>query len=138
MIDYATYNKIHAGESKKTTQRSRDDEIGPEAMSRDEPPQDKGFLLCLPKTIPGFNMTKKEWSLFHLILTKSILMFDIASLDVSRISDVKWNKAAFDSLVIERETKELISALVTNQISSEKSTDLMNGKGNGLFILLHG
>jgi hypothetical protein len=69
---------------------------------------------------------------------RNMLTFNLASLDVSRISDVKWNKAAFDSLVIDKETKELISALVTNQIDSEKSTDLMNGKGNGLFILLHG
>jgi hypothetical protein len=70
--------------------------------------------------------------------SRNILTINIASLDVSRISDVKWNKAAFDSLVVDKETKELISALVTNQIDSEKSTDLMNGKGNGLFILLHG
>ena len=66
-----------------------------------------------------------------------MLTFHLASLDVSRISDVKWNNAAFDSLVVDKETKELISALVTNQIDSEKSTNLMNGKGNGL-ILLHG
>jgi hypothetical protein len=61
-----------------------------------------------------------------------------ANLDVSRITQVKWNIEAFESLVVDRETKELISALVTNQISAEKSTDLMSGKGNGLFILLHG
>jgi len=36
------------------------------------------------------------------------------------------------------ETKELITALVTNQIAVERGTDLMSGKGNGLFILLHG
>ncbi len=49
-----------------------------------------------------------------------------------------WNTGAFDSLVIDKETKELVSALVTNQIDVEKSTDLMSGKGNGLLILLHG
>jgi hypothetical protein len=51
---------------------------------------------------------------------------------------VKWNTKAFESLVVDGETKELISALVTNQIDAEKGTDLMSGKGNGLFILLHG
>jgi hypothetical protein len=51
---------------------------------------------------------------------------------------VQWNTAAFNSLVVDKETKELISALVINQIDAEKSTDLMSGKGNGLFILLHG
>jgi len=51
---------------------------------------------------------------------------------------MKWNEEAFKSLVVDKETKELISALVTNQIDAEKGTDLMSGKGNGLFILLHG
>jgi hypothetical protein len=60
------------------------------------------------------------------------------SLEVSSINPVIWNTAAFDTLVVDPETKELVSALVTNQIDIEKSTDLMSGKGNGLFILLHG
>jgi hypothetical protein len=72
MIDYATYKKIHAADSKKITQRPRDDDLKPEVMSRDKPPQDDGFLLCLPKTIPGFNMNKKEWSSFSLILILEI------------------------------------------------------------------
>lgn len=36
------------------------------------------------------------------------------------------------------DTKELVKALVTNQLAGEKATDLMAGKGNGLVILLHG
>jgi AAA+ superfamily predicted ATPase len=40
--------------------------------------------------------------------------------------------------VVDDETKTLVSALVTNQIDPDKNTDLMSGKGNGLFILLHG
>ena len=40
-------------------------------------------------------------------------------------------------LIIEKQKKELIRALVTNQIAAEEDTDLMSGKGNGLFILLH-
>jgi AAA+ superfamily predicted ATPase len=40
--------------------------------------------------------------------------------------------------VVDEETKTLVSALVTNQIDPDKTTDLMSGKGNGLFILLHG
>lgn len=57
---------------------------------------------------------------------------------MARIKDVIWNTKAFESLVVDKETKELVIALVTNQIDIEKSTDLMRGKGNGLFILLHG
>jgi len=51
---------------------------------------------------------------------------------------VAWNVKAFESLVVEGEIKELIEALVINQLVAEKSTDLIAGKGNGLIILLHG
>jgi hypothetical protein len=51
---------------------------------------------------------------------------------------VVWNTEAFDSLVVDTDTKELVQALVTNQLEKEKGTDLMEGKGNGLVILLHG
>jgi hypothetical protein len=51
---------------------------------------------------------------------------------------VRWNKEAFESLVVDPPVKELITALVTNQLASEKATDLMEGKGTGLIILLHG
>jgi hypothetical protein len=44
---------------------------------------------------------------------------------------------AFDSLVID-DTKESVKALVTNQLAKEKGTDVLNGKGKGLAILLHG
>jgi len=45
---------------------------------------------------------------------------------------------AFDSLVVDDDTKEMVKALVTNQLTDEKTTDLIAGKGNGLVILLHG
>ena len=57
---------------------------------------------------------------------------------VDRISDVSWNKKAFESLVVNERTKELVQALITNQLTAEKSTDMIGGKGNGLTILLHG
>ena len=60
------------------------------------------------------------------------------SLKVDYISDVVWNKKAFESLVIDDDTKECVQALVTNQLATERSTDLIDGKGNGLVILLHG
>lgn len=59
-------------------------------------------------------------------------------LEVDLISDVKWNTKSFDNLVIDAKAKELIQALVSHQIESEKGTDLIHRKGNGLIILLHG
>ncbi len=59
-------------------------------------------------------------------------------LDVDRIADIEWNKQNFGSLVVNTKTKELVKALVANRLTAEKSTDLIQGKGNGLTILLHG
>lgn len=60
------------------------------------------------------------------------------TLSVDSIRDVKWNERAFNNLVADGDTKEMILALVTNQLASEKGTDLIENKGNGLILLLHG
>lgn len=54
------------------------------------------------------------------------------------IRDVIWNKESFKHLVIDNEIKELVQAVITNQIAKEQSTDIMKSKGNGLVMLLHG
>ncbi|KAJ5019591.1 ATPase family AAA domain-containing protein 3 [Colletotrichum sp. SAR 10_99] len=97
-------------------------DIGPEIKLDDSWEPDDTFFMCLPTQIPGFNMQKKEW----------------VNLDVEFINDVKWNDQAFEHLVIDMETKELVKAVVTTQLRAEENTDLIRGKGNGLFILLHG
>jgi hypothetical protein len=122
MVDITTYKQMHPPDPSKAPVIPNMNDLGPGVMDSDIPPTQDEFILCLPTTIPGFNMQKKEW----------------ANLDVSCITPVIWNTKAFDSLVVDKVTKELVSALVTNQIDAEKSTDLMAGKGNGLFILLHG
>lgn len=79
MIDIATYKLMHPADRvggefpKDLPRRVNRDDLGPEVMSQDEPPADDNFLLCLPKTIPGFNMTKKEWSKTSLLLKLNIL-----------------------------------------------------------------
>ena len=118
MIDPATYRKLH---SKDTSERRLRDDLGPEVMSAKEPPPDP-FLMLLPRTINGFNMQNKKWE----------------ELQVARISEVSWNKEAFESLVVEPTTKTLIKALVMQQLEREKGTDLIAGKGQGLIVLLHG
>lgn len=62
----------------------------------------------------------------------------IVDLDIDSLADVEWNKKSFDNLVIDAKAKEMIQALVSHQIESEKGTDLIRRKGNGLIILLHG
>lgn len=118
MVDMNTYNEFHS----EKKQHANANVLGEDTMKQALPPQEDSFLLCIPNTLPGFHMQKKTWKLLY----------------VNRISPVKWNTDAFEKLVVEKQQKELIRALVTNQISAEEGTDLMGGKGNGLFILLHG
>lgn len=62
--------------------------------------------------------------------------FDLVA---DRISDVTWNEDAFNEVVmVDPKAKDLIQALVSSQLASEARTDLVEGKGNGLILLLHG
>lgn len=116
MIDLQTYRSLHR-ENSTTLQ----DELGPDAMNSDDPP-DHQFELLLPLSIKGFHLRRKKW-------------FDLSA---DCIFNVKWNEEAFQSLVIDHKARDLITALVTNHIAAEKGTDLIMGKGNGLILLLHG
>ncbi len=84
----------------------------------------------------------------YALLTKPLGM-----LSVEHIRDIKWNDDVFDHrLVLEEDKKQLIKALITVHIgknnttgidstegkSSFIKTDFMEGKGEGLIILLHG
>ncbi|TVY31516.1 ATPase family AAA domain-containing protein, partial [Lachnellula subtilissima] len=124
MIDLMTYRELH----KKQLERQKGnvsedfkDDLGSEMMQRKDPP-DGNFIYLLPVSIKGFNLQRKRW----------------VDLRVDRMDDVVWNKKAFQSLVLANKTKDLIQALISKQLDSEKSTDLIHGKGNGLILLLHG
>lgn len=62
----------------------------------------------------------------------------LVNLEVGRITEVEWNMHAFERLVLDKNTKELLDAVVTNHLAAEKANDLVTGKGCGLTILLHG
>ncbi|KAI1357271.1 hypothetical protein F5Y08DRAFT_190022 [Xylaria arbuscula] len=125
MIDLKMYHELHKPETNQklyvNQPKTDTDDLGPEAMETDELPDDK-FVYLLPPIIKGYNLKKKKW----------------LDLQVDRISEVIWNKEAFENLVLDRKTKRLIQALVSNQLESDKATDLISGKGNGLILLLHG
>jgi AAA+ superfamily predicted ATPase len=59
-------------------------------------------------------------------------------LQVEFISQITWNTLAFDRLVLQADAKELIQALVDVHMSTTRSADMLEVKGNGLLILLHG
>lgn len=123
MIDLSTYQVLHKNDILRFSPlRGTIGEILPkEAMESNNPP-DKDFVFLLPPKIKGFNLRTNK-------------RFDLVA---DRISDVKWNKDAFSKVAINRKDKDLIRALVSNQLDSEKNTDLIKGKGSGLNLLLHG
>ncbi|KAI2780238.1 hypothetical protein F4815DRAFT_470573 [Daldinia loculata] len=127
MIDMMVYRELHKPDKKRDVPRwtSSDypgtDDLSHEAVNRDDPPSDD-FLYVLPSIIKGFNLKKKKW----------------LDLKVDNLGEVVWNETAFERLVLEEKTKKLILALVSDQIESKRSTDLISGKGNGLIMLLHG
>ncbi|KEF52040.1 uncharacterized protein A1O9_12030 [Exophiala aquamarina CBS 119918] len=120
MVDMKTYQTIHASNIALKSAMS-EFKMTEEEMETNEPP-DEQFKYVVPLTMKGFNLRRKKW----------------LDLKVDQISDVQWNKTAFKSLVVESRTKDLIQALVSKQLSIERSTDLIEDKGNGLLLLLHG
>ncbi|EEY20812.1 conserved hypothetical protein [Verticillium alfalfae VaMs.102] len=69
---------------------------------------------------------------------KSRSYYYVMNLNVENFFPVNWNKKAFERLVLDPKTKEMIYALVDVQSSAEKMDDIIKGKGNGLIVLLHG
>jgi hypothetical protein len=60
---------------------------------------------------------------------------------VEKIQEVQWSLDTFDRrLVLKAPKKELIKALVTVHTagSTLQKSDIIEGKGNGLILLLHG
>lgn len=74
---------------------------------------------CLP-FLYGFSMTAKRWG----------------RIVVNGLSAIAWREDAFEKLVMEEEQKELIHSLV--KFHGVGFNDLIDGKGGGCILLLHG
>ncbi|KAI8717521.1 AAA domain-containing protein [Fusarium sp. LHS14.1] len=84
---------------------------------------DEEYLIASPVFL-GFSFSEKHW----------------LELSVSGIGEIKWNDKAWDSLVLEPQTKDLIKALVKSRKYHAANTidDVIQGKGKGLVTVLHG
>ncbi|KAI1074171.1 P-loop containing nucleoside triphosphate hydrolase protein [Whalleya microplaca] len=122
MIDYATYKRLHPDSKMPLVGRTTETKYVSQAvMDRDEPPAAPERYI-FPNNIIGYNLRAKKW----------------VDLEVDLIQEVAWNKKAFENLVVDEETKDLVKALVMDQLEAERGTDLIRNKGNGLIMLLHG
>ncbi|KAL5450209.1 hypothetical protein PMIN05_000936 [Paraphaeosphaeria minitans] len=120
MVDFHTFKKLHP-ENRHTAITNAVETLSEAEMEGSEPPEEAFYYLLPPQT-KGFHLRTKKWQ----------------DLNMDQISPVVWLNRTFDSLVLNRKTKELIAALASKQISAAKATDVVAGKGNGLVLLLHG
>uniref|UniRef100_A0A0B7K9C2 AAA+ ATPase domain-containing protein n=1 Tax=Bionectria ochroleuca TaxID=29856 RepID=A0A0B7K9C2_BIOOC len=84
---------------------------------------DEEYLIASPLVL-GFSFAEKQW-----------LEFSVAD-----VRDIQWNDQAWESLVLDPETKDLIRALVESRKfnAATKIDDVIQGKGKGLVTVLHG
>ncbi|KAH6660843.1 hypothetical protein BKA67DRAFT_510002 [Truncatella angustata] len=81
----------------------------------------------------------------YLIASPVVLGFAFAEklwleLSVSGVKEISWNDSAYDSLVLEPKTKDIVRALVESHKyhAAESIDDVIQGKGKGLVFVLHG
>ncbi|KAH9995334.1 hypothetical protein F4779DRAFT_623208 [Xylariaceae sp. FL0662B] len=91
------------------------------------------------KTVPVF--TDEE----YLIASPVVLGFAFAEklwleFTVSGVKEISWNENAYDSLVLQANTKDIVKALVESHKyhPAESIDDVIQGKGKGLVAVLHG
>ncbi|KAJ6520231.1 AAA family ATPase [Mycena sanguinolenta] len=141
MIDGKSYNRICANfsweapdeEADSALHYSLEDSLFPEeraaskarlAAQKPVPEFTEEECLLATNILRGFSFAEKKW----------FLLF------IDNFSDIKWNQASFDRLVLPEESKNLILALVSSHLRGDNSgfDDIIKGKGRGLVILLHG
>lgn len=81
-------------------------------------------LLIASPVVLGFAFAEKMWLEFT----------------ISGISDIEWDKDAFDSLVLPGNQKSIVKALVESHSfhAAQNIDDVIQGKGKGLVAVLHG
>ncbi len=83
---------------------------------------DEEYLVASPVVL-GFAFGEKTWLEFT----------------VSGVKEIVWNEGAYESLVLENNTKDVVKALVeSHKFNRGPGIDVIQGKGNGLVAVLHG
>lgn len=112
----------------------------PETIDVDGQMPKQGFML-LPSTVKGFDIQNKRWSMFsaQLYLSRLTYLFKV-KVFTDQVGSLDWNKRAFERLVLDKKSKEMIKALISVHVQTQhnKMHDIIRNKGNGLIILLHG
>jgi hypothetical protein len=111
MIDVANFDKKNPNYA--SSNYGRDSEENFEVIAEDK-------LHVTVPYIKGFSFPLKKWGEFA----------------IDDLSEIKFNENAFDTLVLDQDKKDIISALVKN--ADAGFTDIIKGKSGGCIFLLHG
>jgi hypothetical protein len=107
---------------KSEAQRKANDKYLSHPNTKDYKMTEEQALLC-PARIRGFSLVEKSWNLFLVEL----------------VEEIQWSENAFESLVLEENSKNMVQALVTTHNASGVGfDDVIKGKGKGLIFLLYG
>ncbi|KAI0161882.1 P-loop containing nucleoside triphosphate hydrolase protein [Hypoxylon sp. FL1284] len=80
------------------------------------------LYLCSP-TLRGYDLKTKRWAMLY----------------VDFMHAIKWNDTEFESLVLQRDYKRLIASFVESHVANKEAfDDIIEGKGQGIIILLEG
>jgi hypothetical protein len=85
---------------------------------------DEEFMLC-DSTLQVFSLDDHEWYL----------------IDINRLKEKVWRPETFNRLVLDQDKKDTLLRLAkTNSrlVQGGKSKDIIEGKGKGIVLLLHG
>lgn len=84
-------------------------------------------------TSQHFQLCPPEISCYHIPSGKRYVV------SVTNLRPVKWSEAAINQLILDEDKKNMLTTIVSNVANSQiKSGDIIENKGCGLTILLHG
>ncbi|KAI0139830.1 AAA family ATPase [Xylariaceae sp. FL1272] len=124
MVDMRMYNELHTETDESKAEENEKHALAAEYLDSDEPPDDT-FVYLLPDTVVGYGFHDKKWK----------------TLQADYITDIQWQTEAFERLVLDQNKKDIIQALVSvhaDTVVLNEPHDIIEGKGNGLILLLHG
>ncbi len=120
MLDHEEYSRSVAISTQDFIFGSRVYNSGMEAKSK---LSDEEIMTCY-HYLQGYSLDLKRWGLFLVV----------------DITEIAYNDKAFHGLVLPKDQKKLISGLLERQDHQQDDgfDDLIQGKGKGLVLLLHG
>lgn len=118
-----TFVAVEVDENGDPIRPQRIDQLSDNTDLRNRKSTEEELLLTSPVVL-GFAFSEKLWLEFSL----------------SGVRDIEYNEAAFDSLVLPPNQKDIVRALVESHKFNAAKTidDVVQGKGKGLVAVLHG